>query len=477
MASSLGVLSEIQQFPRRRLPSGITGPRISDPRRANARCAKRVRRELPLLKKLASKRIGKLPSSTQRARLWERDQEIMPNDMIMHRFEDTKTFNNALAIFTRLPDVLKLERRTPQIYSVDLNQLEIHLRYTDLGCWKVADCLHWTFIDDYPKKLKATDVHELKESVLKYITLLCDAHILMSSDLFDLRFTYRKGLLGGLWPFLDTFDFSIDPRQDGNGTVDWTKQRRILERKMKSQFRVFEVLAHPEIPSNLRSKIDPEDAVHLLNVNPPPYQPQNKILLLVNKYTSRYGQYVITMASEYLMLIAKRSEKESDLEALTMFSQTIRHVLVLLDGTEECWLDDECVMADRAVIWAAGLAIQLYLHTQVTEQLEMESLLEFEYTRSVKITAEFPDINLVIVRKAQRDAWAAVYTVYFTKAWPRFSLHIVCFNSLRFAIRALAWQQQRAEDDATNASSPTLREISPSQEEESISQVQEDGDD
>ena len=251
MTSSLGD-SEIHQFPRPRPLSSNATPPVSGHRVAKARWAKRVKRELPLIRKLASKRMGEAPRSTRPPRHHYPHQEIRPNDVIIHRCRTIQRLNNALDIFTRLPAILKLEGRTPQVYCQHLSRREIQLKYPDFESWKVIDCLHWTIKDGSAMKVQVPNLRQLEDCMLKYIPLLCDAHIYLYSDLSTLRFTLERGESGGLWPILDKFKLGIDPRRDDKNEVDWAERRRYMERRVKSQFQVFEVRAHRSDPPSRR---------------------------------------------------------------------------------------------------------------------------------------------------------------------------------------------------------------------------------
>lgn len=206
-----------------------------------------VKRETPLIKTVLRETVKAMPprpqTNTRRTATRRRPrniqrhspgQRISPNSVIVHEFSDAEQFDRAVRVFTHLPSIPGLAGISPRLYSQDRIQLEIQLRYPNIGIWRVVDRVHPRG-DRHVARLRVHEVQQLRDTLLNDISILCSSRIAFNSDVGFLRIVgQRKPSL--FLPVLDTFDLNQDA-----DAIDWAELERDMMRKVESQFQVFEV--------------------------------------------------------------------------------------------------------------------------------------------------------------------------------------------------------------------------------------------
>ncbi|KAI0538837.1 hypothetical protein GGR58DRAFT_466935 [Xylaria digitata] len=420
--------TEGQQFPSRHPLRNITD-RVTN-RDSNAKCTKRTKRETPLIKRIASKHIAKLPQALppppqpQRstrpltgARHHTPNQRVRPGDVIIHQFDNAEQFDGVLRILTRLPAITGLAGLTPHVSYHDRKRLKIRLQYPVHAISRVVDRLH-SCRDETVSQLRVCDIRQLCDTVLNNVAILCDAHIPLSSDMSNLRIVHQRKPSPAFLPLFDTFDPSMCAGQDGDSASDWTERKKQMVLKVKTQFRVFELLAqldpYPRYRRYPDIELDPEDAVRILKANPQPTRPRNLVILHVNRYTPVLSRYTIQNATEHLVALRNRTKPlhPSWKEFFTLYSHTIKHVLRLLDTTNKDTQLDVPLLADRAALWVIYGVILIHLYAKVIESYWSEGVLQIDCPGSADTYTSRVSFNLVTeacyeVREAIRSLYAA----------------------------------------------------------------------
>lgn len=232
---------------------------ITDP---NAKA--RAKHETPLIKRIARNRIKALREAplsdtiadtfTRNTKFkappswWYRSTSILSHepgqklgggDVIIHRFNNAGQFDAMVGILTRLPSVPGLAGLAPCLFSHDRDRLEIQLQYPYVDISRVVDRIHSG--GDYTgPQLRVSEIHQLQETLLKDIPILCASHIALPSDLTFLRMAQPRNPSSACIPLLDAFDLDLYTAPSAN-TIDWTEHENTMVQRVKTQFQVFKV--------------------------------------------------------------------------------------------------------------------------------------------------------------------------------------------------------------------------------------------
>lgn len=108
-----------------------------------------------------------------------------------------------------------------------------------MGMWRVVDRIH-SRGDPIVTQLRASEVHQLRNTFLNDIHILCASRIAFRSDVTFLRMVHQRRPVSAFVPLLDAFDLDLctGPNAD---TIDWTELENNMVRRVKTQFQVFEV--------------------------------------------------------------------------------------------------------------------------------------------------------------------------------------------------------------------------------------------
>ncbi|KAI1827198.1 hypothetical protein F4861DRAFT_436636 [Xylaria intraflava] len=363
---------------------------ISD-RRANAN------HETPLIKTLLRNKIKtplpRPPPSAQHHKPRERPK---PWDLITRKLSGPEQFNDAVRVFTCLSSIPGLSGVRPRLYGQDRDQLEIQLYYPKYKFWRVVDRLH-SYGDSREPRMQVYEVRQLRETLLKDISILCASHIAFQSDASVLRVTEhrRKSIFS---PLLNTFDFHT--AKEANN-IDWTELEKTIVRKIEMQFQVFELFAQfnsdtqPQQQSS--TKLDPEETLRILRVNPPSYREMLRVILQVGRYTPELARYIIENTKELPL---------GD-PALTSYCDAIRHV-IRLSTIDECAQQSISLLADRASLWVVYTAMLVHLHAKVKQR--SQGLLRLTRPGPAEAYTSCEGFNLVV--EAHREARGAIRTLY-----------------------------------------------------------------
>ncbi|KAI0100337.1 hypothetical protein GGR51DRAFT_532591 [Nemania sp. FL0031] len=386
-------------------------------RHANAKA--KAKHETPLIKTISRKKIKTLPRRRRRrpiiARPYTRDQRLRPDDIIIHQLSDSQQFGRALRLFSRLPLIPGLAGVAPRVrrQDHDRERLQIQLQYPGHGMWRIIDRLHsqgeWLF-----PQLRVHEIHQLRDTLLNDIRILCASHIAFSSDISFLRIAQLQTPVPLVIPLLDIFDLDICTKQDTD-TIDWLEFERDTVRKVEAQFQVFELLAQFESPTQSErqsnTELDPVYTLSILEANPPRCRTWSLVIQHVGKYTPELAHYTMGQIAAYLYGIQKRISIPSyyPCTELASYSNVVSHML-RLSTPDEGVQTNISLLADRAYLRVLYAAILVHAYASVIKEDFSKGLLQLDCPRLVEPYTSSEHFDLITV--AYREAQEATQTLY-----------------------------------------------------------------
>ncbi|KAI1131602.1 hypothetical protein F5Y10DRAFT_286111 [Nemania abortiva] len=381
----------------------------------HAKAKAKARHETPLIKKISRKKIKTLLPRRRpvNARPYMRGQRLRPGDIIIHELSNGQQFDSAVRVFTRLPSIPGLTGIAPCVCRQDREQLLIQLQYPGHGIWRVVDRLH-SRGDWLVAQLRVHEIHQLRDTLLNDIRILCASHIAFSSDISFLRISQQRAPVSLFHPLLDTFDLDICASQDAN-TIDWLDFERDIVRKVEAQFQVFEFIAEFESSDQSQqqsnTELDPVYTLSILQANPPRQLTWCLVIQQVGKYTPELAHYIMEEIAEYLYTLQKRTSQPSyyPCAGLASYLNVVSHVL-RLSTADEGVEPNISLLADRAYLLILYAAILVHAYADVIKVDFSEGLLQLDCPRLVEPYTSSEHFHLIT--EVYREAQGAIQALY-----------------------------------------------------------------
>ncbi|KAI0410490.1 hypothetical protein F5X98DRAFT_381746 [Xylaria grammica] len=395
---------------------------------------KKHRHETPLIQKLAADRIAKASSSTSKRRGASRRRALPPR-IVTRSFEDAERFDRALRIFSRLPILSGLSGPLPRLCGQNRGRLEIEREYPTFRMWRATDMIT-KHRPPYAPRMYAQHVRQLRDTLLRDLSILCAAQMAPDVDLATLFVACRPAnerRPAKYVPFLQSFDLDM-PKSQGQGRdgheIDWVQHERDLAQKVKKQFAVLELLAQlalflPDPPPedrnhgldldrDLNFDHDPETLVHVLDAAKASSDMLHLVISRVPKYAPILAEYAARYARSQLFYLYPRKETPRDYtrKALENHYNAVTR-LVQLDPGDKCDQQQPAhhLLEGRAILRILQAALLIQLHANVITVYESRGLVQLDDPHDMP-DAYASHEAFVAVTQARRDAREAVQALY-----------------------------------------------------------------